>query len=86
MRHARPDYNRIQDPHNLIPEDEPVFLLRGKDKTAPDTVETWANLAEEAGASPNIINAARKQAQAMRDWQAKHGNQIPDMEGIKEQE
>lgn len=30
MIHARPDYNRIQDPENKIPEDEPVFLLRAK--------------------------------------------------------
>ena len=29
MKHARDDYNRIQDPAGKIPEDEPVFLLRG---------------------------------------------------------
>ncbi len=46
MIHARPDYNRIQDPDNLIPDDEPVFLLRAKDRTAPAAVDAWANLAE----------------------------------------
>jgi hypothetical protein len=30
MKHARDDYNRIQDPAGLIPEDEPVFLLRAQ--------------------------------------------------------
>jgi hypothetical protein len=82
MKHARPDYNRIQDPHNIIPEDEPVFLIRGKDKVAPFAVDAWADIAEAAGARPNIVNAARRQAQAMRDWQAEHGNQTPDMEGV----
>ena len=38
MRHARPDYNRFQDPENLIPQDEPVLLLRGQDKLAPKTL------------------------------------------------
>lgn len=28
MKHAGEDYNRIQDPENKIPADEPVFLLR----------------------------------------------------------
>lgn len=33
MLHARKDYNRrIQDSGNLIPDNEPVFLLRGQDK------------------------------------------------------
>lgn len=30
MLHAREDYNRFQDPEGLIPDDEPVFLLRGQ--------------------------------------------------------
>lgn len=34
MKHARPDYDRIQDPAGIIPEDEPVFLLRGQDRYA----------------------------------------------------
>jgi hypothetical protein len=36
MFHARQDYNsRIQDSANIIPADEPVFLLRGQDVHAP---------------------------------------------------
>ena len=27
MIHARPDYNRIQDPAGLIPDDEPVMTV-----------------------------------------------------------
>ncbi len=33
MLHARKDYNRrVQDNENIIGENEPVFLLRAKDK------------------------------------------------------
>ena len=32
MLHARQDYMPIQDPRGLIGEDEPVFLLRAKDR------------------------------------------------------
>jgi len=79
MKHAREDYNRIQDPDGLIPEDEPVFLIRGQDRAAPGTVEAWAMLAELMGASPVIVKAARKQAWLMRDYQSSVKNKIPDM-------
>lgn len=79
MRHARVDYQRIQDPAGLIPADEPVFLLRGKDLAAPATVLRWSDLAEQLGAAPTIVEAARRQAQAMIEWQAAHGSQVPDL-------
>lgn len=80
MKHARADYNRIQDPENKIPEDEPVFLLRAQDFNAPNTVEYWADQAEAQGAKRNIVLAARQQAKKMRDWQGDFNRvKIPDM-------
>ena len=39
MKHARKDYNeRIQDNANLIPADEPVFLIRGHRRQARPTL------------------------------------------------
>ncbi len=35
MKHARKDYDRIQDTVGKIPENEPVFLIRGQDLAAP---------------------------------------------------
>jgi hypothetical protein len=81
MIHARPDYNRIQDPEHKIPEDEPVFLLRAQDAIAPSVVEIWSVAAHKAGASPEIVNAAYIQAHNMREWQKKHGSKIPDLPG-----
>jgi len=80
MKHARSDYNCIQDPSGKIPDDEPVFLLRGKDICAPEIIERWAYVAGQAGASKTITDAALYQAQAMREYQQGLGEcKIPDM-------
>ena len=79
MKHAREDYNRIQDPEGKIPEDEPVFLLRAQDVVAPQAVEIWALAAHKAGANAEIVEHAYQHAQLMRKWQAEHGSKIPDM-------
>ena len=51
MKHARPDYSRIQDSLSIekggIPEDEPVFLLRAQDRVAARVVRIWAILQRE---------------------------------------
>lgn len=44
MIHAREDYNRIQDPKGLIPQDEPVFLLRGQDRFTPRMLALYRRL------------------------------------------
>ena len=71
MKHARPDYDRIQDPYGKIPDDEPVFLLRGQDSAAHGAVKAWANIAERHGASPQIVRYAREHAERMRLWALK---------------
>ena len=79
MRHARSDYNRIQDPAGIIPEDEPVFLLRGQDSFAPQTVHLWATLVEKLGGDPDIVKAAQRWVLEMQIWQRDHGSKTPDM-------
>ncbi|MGV3515603.1 hypothetical protein [Luteitalea sp.] len=78
MKHARKDYDRIQDPAGLIPDDEPVFLLRAQDVLAPDIVLAWANEAERIGADPDLVLKARAQVKAMRDWQYLRTCKRPD--------
>lgn len=68
MRHAREDYNRIQDPEGKIPEDEPVFLLRARDCTAWMAVNDYANRLEKHGGDQEIIRLAREHALRMRHW------------------
>lgn len=75
MKHARDDYNRIQDPAGLIPDDEPVFLLRAQDKLACEAVSYYAELCE-AEQAPDVAAKARAHANAMQAWPKK---KLPDL-------
>ncbi len=80
MRHARSDYNRIQDPDYKIPEDEPVFIIRGQDVAGPDAVRAWAALAKANGASPDIVIMAKDWAEVMEQYQTQTGRcKVPDL-------
>lgn len=82
MRHARSDFDRIQDPEGKIPEDEPVFLIRAQDWSAPATLRFWA--AQNALSAPELAAAVERHAKRMDDWQTMHGNKIPDApEGVE---
>lgn len=87
MIHARNDYQRIQDPENKIPVDEPVFLLRAQDKTAPAVLREWVRLNKnllkedikanrvkddaELNARKKAIALADAHAFRMEDWPKK---------------
>ena len=79
MRHAREDYDHIQDPTGKIPEDEPVFIVRGQDRAAVSTMLHWCQEAESLGASREIVETVRAWAGVVEDWQREHGDKVPDM-------
>lgn len=74
-----PKYGRKDWDENgpQIPEDEPVFLIRGQDMNGGDAVRVWARLAEERGASKHIIETARQQACAMDVFNKEHTPDLP---------
>lgn len=53
--------------HKPIPENEPVFLLRGQDIVAADVVDHWSALASDA----DLVASARLHAREMRVWPVK---------------
>lgn len=69
MRHARSDYDRIQDPAGLIPEDEPVFIIRGQDPAGPAALRYWALQNEKRHGDPRLTAAANAHARRMEEWQ-----------------
>jgi hypothetical protein len=75
MKHARDDYQRIQDPAGLIPDDEPVFLLRGQDALACKTVMFYASLCQSHQA-PEIAAKALAHAERMAAWPTQ---KLPDL-------
>ena len=80
MKHARDDYNRIQDPDGLIPDDEPVFIIRGQDISAPDALEEWVRLNDLNGGDPKLSELTMKQAAEMRKWHITNKCKRPDLE------
>ena len=66
MKHARPDYDRFQDPTDKIPADEPVMLFRGQDKYAADTLDYYARLVDHN--NPEMASVVRNHAALMRAW------------------
>lgn len=80
MLHAREDYNRFQDPLGLIPENEPVFLLRAQDRFAPELLLRWAAKVRLNGGNPEMAKIVEEHAQKMIDWQmGGKGYKMPDL-------
>jgi hypothetical protein len=75
MKHARPDYDRIQDPAGLIPEDEPVMLFRAQDELATQVLELYANLLYAKG-RVEMAKLVDAHAVAFHAWPKK---KLPDM-------
>lgn len=72
MKHMDKKFNRIQDPSGKIRKYEPVFLLRGQDKTAAATLRVWAELQLIVNPDPDAAGEqylkARRWAAEMENW------------------
>ncbi len=54
---------------NRAAQDEPLFVIRAKDKLAPTMVRQWAEAASMTGAhEPEKIQEARGLAEIMEAW------------------
>lgn len=85
MKHAREDYDNIQEittngTTRKIPADEPVFLIRAQDAVGAAAVRAWATLAEAAGAAKDIIKVALDHADKMDAWPKKKVADLPEVE------
>lgn len=78
MIHARPDYDPIQDPRGLIPDDEPVFLIRGQDEFAIQTLVFYHGLCTDAGLEAPLVAA---QIERMKAWPVRKTPDGPLPEG-----
>lgn len=91
MKHARPDYDRIQDPALQSPdllgngctpfgEDEPVFLIRARDKHfIPAMAAYLALLVSEERYDPPMVQTIAEHIERARKWQLENGTKTPDM-------
>ena len=79
MRHARKDYDHIQDPSGKISEDEPVFILRATDVLAPGIMMRWAHELIVRGGDKKMAKLVTDHAVEMIKWQEKNGCKLPDL-------
>lgn len=78
MKFGREDYDRrIIDQELIIPEDEPVFLIRGQDSISEYIVWHWAAVAEQAGVDKEMVAMARKHVRTMARWDKKNTPDLP---------
>lgn len=64
----------------IIPDDEPVFLIRAKDAVGPSVVKDWANRAELDGADEELVTKVRAWADVMEKYAKVNygGGKTPD--------
>lgn len=77
MKHARPDYDRIQDPAGLIPEDEPVMLFRAQDKHFAKVLRFYLNLVAADHGDEKIITAINQHLKLSDAWPVKKSPDMP---------
>lgn len=61
----------------IIPDDEPVFLIRGQDLAAIPAAEAWCVAALELGTDLEVIDCVRRHIEVVREWQQTHAK-VPD--------
>jgi len=59
-------------------QDEPLFVLRAQDTLAPEIIREWAYRAKALGTPDEKVEQARRDADAMEDWQIANAKKIPD--------
>lgn len=60
----------------LLPEDEPTFILRGRDLVAPDTLRAWSDMTERAHGDRAVVVYARILADRMEQWARQYGHRL----------
>lgn len=78
MIHARPDYNRFQDPENKIGKDEPVMLFRAQDIHFIQVLEHYQHLLRQSG-NGAVEELVSKHEELSRKWRAKNNVKEPDL-------
>lgn len=79
MKHARSDYDPIQDPRGLIPADEPVMLIRGQDQAAIPAMRAWVEAHLQAGGGRDLAELIVDHMGRVATWQDEHVRKVADL-------
>jgi len=82
MKHARADYNHIQDSNNKIGEDEPVMLFRAQDEHFIKVLEHYFYLLEsDENGNNDLADSVAQHMELSEEWREKNEHLIktPDL-------
>lgn len=68
----------LNEGHTPLAPDEPVFVLRAKDRYMPDMLLIYAQMCEDGGSPEEHVDAARQHRLAAIEWQRQNGCRVPD--------
>jgi hypothetical protein len=71
-------YGRIITERGHFEDNEPLFILRGRDVFTVPVLQHYWDLCAEHGATKEHLADITKHAQQISDWQMEHGTKIPD--------
>jgi hypothetical protein len=77
MKHARPDYDRIQDPCDIIPHDEPVMLFRAQDKHFDRVLRFYRDIVIADRGDPKIVAAVDQHLALAAMWPKRKAPDMP---------
>lgn len=68
------------EPGNPFGDDEPVFIIRGRDRSAVDAIRAYGSSASFEGASSEFVDTVRQRALEFQAWQDDHDEllKVPD--------
>lgn len=69
-------YGKITTEFGDIPDDEPVFLFRGRDMLLPAILGYYATFAEELGSPAGHVDIVNDAARRLIDWQTAHPDRV----------
>lgn len=79
-------YGEITTSKKQLHPGEPVFLLRAQDPLAPEAIRFYADICKQVGCHPAHVEAARRHAQRIKDWQTANPELVKEKPGPTEQE
>jgi hypothetical protein len=59
-----------------IADDEPIFILAARDKTAPARVNDWIETCRTLGVNQDKLERAKNHLTAMIEWQAANPDKV----------
>lgn len=77
--HSREHYLTIKQLLG-IPEEEPIFILRGQDEAAEDTLDDYRINAQDAGASDEFVQGVNEEVEKFVRFKKDHSEsmKVPD--------